>query len=142
SLLHPGVVERCVVHSRLTLDDDITESGSLGRQVFASIDDDHVLPGVVQSAGYQAANRAKADDNYMVGEIVELAFHLLVLPKRNYGIAGKDAGQTGNGVAPDHEEADHRYHHEGFFALVQASQIAQCCDQVECVPESTEHLCR
>src|SRR4029079_19461150 len=85
SLLHPGVVERCVVHSRITLDDDMTESGSLGRQVFASIDDDPVLPGVVQRAGYQGANRAKADDSYMVGEIVELAFHLLVLPKRNYG---------------------------------------------------------
>src|SRR4029079_19057638 len=89
SLLHPGVVERCVVHSRITLDDDITESGSLGRQVFASIDDEHVLAGVLQWAGYQAANRAKSDDNDMVAEIVELAFHLLVLPKRNYGIPGK-----------------------------------------------------
>jgi hypothetical protein len=30
---------------------------------------------------------------------------ILVLPKCHYGIAGKDAGQTGHGIAAEHEEA-------------------------------------
>src|SRR4029434_4539195 len=60
---------------------------------------------------------------------------IFVLPKRHYGIAGKDAGQTGHGIAADHEEGDHRRHHEDLLALVQAGQIAQRRDQVECVPQ-------
>ena len=120
----PCVVERRIVHSGITLDYEITETGGLGRQVVASIDDDHLLSRIVQSAGHQAPKRTEADDDYMIGEVIELVFHLLILPKRHYGIAGKDAGQTGHGIAADGEEGDHRCHHEDLLALVQAGQIA------------------
>ena len=84
----------------------------------------------------------KPTDDYRVGEIIELVFHPLVLPKCHYGIAGKDAGQTGHGITAEHEESHHRPHHEDLLALVQVGQIAQRRDQVECVPRSPERLFR
>src|SRR4029077_5619512 len=57
--LDPRVVERRIVHPGITLDYEITEIGGLGRQAVGSIDDDHLLSRIVQSAGYQAAKRTE-----------------------------------------------------------------------------------
>src|SRR6185369_2341985 len=113
------MIERRIVHPGITLHYEITEIGGLGREVAASIDNDHLLSRIAQSASHQAAKRTEADDDYVVGEVIELVFHLLILPRRHYGIAGKDAGQTRHGITADREEGDHRRHHEDLLALVQ-----------------------
>ena len=66
------MVERHIVHPGITLDYEITEIGGLDRQVVASIDDDHLLSRIVQPAGYQAAKRTEADDDYMVARLPSL----------------------------------------------------------------------
>src|SRR6185369_5682685 len=91
--LEPSVVERSIVHSGIPLYYDKAEVGGLGRLVGGSIDDHHLLPSIMQSASHQAANRTEANDDNVVGKILEFVFHPLVLPKRHYGVAGKYASQ-------------------------------------------------
>jgi hypothetical protein len=70
----------------------------------------------------------------MAGDTVELAFHGLVLPQRQDGIAGQDAGQRRQSIATDHQEDAHRHHHEDLLGPAQGRKVTQSRDEIECVP--------
>jgi hypothetical protein len=78
----------------------------------------------------------------MVGDPIKLPFHGLVLPQRHDGIAGKDASQRRQRVTANHQKDTHRHHHEDLLGSTQGGEVAQSRDQIECVPQSLEHLGR
>src|SRR5262245_50439415 len=118
----------------------MTELGCLSRQGRISVDDEHALARDLQLARDEAADRPEADDDDVVGDTVEDAFHRSVLPMDHHGVAREDPGQRGDGVAADDDEREHRHDREALLLVGQRREVAEHRDQISRVPQRTERL--
>ncbi|HRF74137.1 MAG TPA: hypothetical protein PL117_15315, partial [Accumulibacter sp.] len=88
-----------VIQPGVTLNHQIIEFGGLRRQIVQFLDNDHLIAGSSHAAGNQPPQRTEADDDNVVCQTVEDAFHGSVLTRRQSGIARKQAGKLRDCVA-------------------------------------------